>query len=182
MVRAPPTDPHRTSLTAGTSLARCLCASLLACLPACLPACVLACVAGHSVPRWVRFREAPAHHWLPLRRPQRGRDHAAFRAGVARGCHQSRLGRHGACLCAWLVCFVGGEQRCCGLRRFCALRAKWLFDIIRCALSVVTRSTCTALQVGIHPTDAEAFVSMGVTRRAGEDWVSLGGCGGGKCG
>ena len=36
--------------------------------------------------------------------------------------------------------------------------------------------------VGIHPTDAEAFVQMDVTRASGEDWVAAGGCGGGKCG
>eukprot|EP00922_Rhytidocystis_sp_ex-Travisia-forbesii_P021589 GHVS01031614.1.p1 GENE.GHVS01031614.1~~GHVS01031614.1.p1 ORF type:complete len:287 (+),score=67.15 GHVS01031614.1:861-1721(+) len=36
--------------------------------------------------------------------------------------------------------------------------------------------------VGIHPTDAESFTAMGVTRRSGESWVAAGGCGGGKCG
>lgn len=36
--------------------------------------------------------------------------------------------------------------------------------------------------VGIHPTDAEAFVQMDVTRASGADWVAAGGCGGGKCG
>ena len=36
--------------------------------------------------------------------------------------------------------------------------------------------------VGIHPTDAEAFTALGTTRRSGADWVSVGGCGGGKCG
>eukprot|EP00922_Rhytidocystis_sp_ex-Travisia-forbesii_P033951 GHVS01050448.1.p2 GENE.GHVS01050448.1~~GHVS01050448.1.p2 ORF type:complete len:174 (+),score=38.75 GHVS01050448.1:1227-1748(+) len=36
--------------------------------------------------------------------------------------------------------------------------------------------------VGIHPTDAESFTGMSVTRRSGESWVASGGCGGGKCG
>lgn len=36
--------------------------------------------------------------------------------------------------------------------------------------------------VGIHPTDAESFHTMTVTRRSGESWVAAGGCGGGKCG
>eukprot|EP01055_Gregarina_sp_Pseudo9_P005347 Gregarina_sp_Pseudo_9__5346@NODE_636_length_2443_cov_29_971298_g600_i0_p1_GENE_NODE_636_length_2443_cov_29_971298_g600_i0NODE_636_length_2443_cov_29_971298_g600_i0_p1_ORF_typecomplete_len526_score74_31Pyr_redox_2/PF07992_14/9_5e54Pyr_redox_dim/PF02852_22/2_6e25Pyr_redox/PF00070_27/0_00013Pyr_redox/PF00070_27/9_1e11Pyr_redox_3/PF13738_6/0_0095Pyr_redox_3/PF13738_6/3_4e13Pyr_redox_3/PF13738_6/32K_oxygenase/PF13434_6/2K_oxygenase/PF13434_6/4_4e08HI0933_like/PF03486_14/8_5e07HI0933_like/PF03486_14/3 len=36
--------------------------------------------------------------------------------------------------------------------------------------------------VGIHPTDAESFVSLTVTRRSGQDWVASGGCGGGRCG
>jgi thioredoxin reductase (NADPH) len=36
--------------------------------------------------------------------------------------------------------------------------------------------------VGIHPTDAEAFVTMAVTRSSGLDFVAAGGCGGGKCG
>eukprot|EP00301_Raphidiophrys_heterophryoidea_P022651 c675_g1_i1.p1 GENE.c675_g1_i1~~c675_g1_i1.p1 ORF type:complete len:547 (-),score=122.21 c675_g1_i1:129-1769(-) len=36
--------------------------------------------------------------------------------------------------------------------------------------------------VGIHPTDAESFTSMDVTRSSGSSWVAAGGCGGGKCG
>ena len=39
--------------------------------------------------------------------------------------------------------------------------------------------------VGIHPTDAEAFCAMDVTRAqvtSAEDWTATGGCGGGKCG
>ena len=49
----------------------------------------------------------------------------------------------------------------------------------------VTKSDFDDL-VGIHPTDAEAFVQMGVERRDvlnGEaDYTASGGCGGGKCG
>lgn len=36
--------------------------------------------------------------------------------------------------------------------------------------------------IGIHPTDAEAFGLLEVTRRSGESFVASGGCGGGKCG
>eukprot|EP00922_Rhytidocystis_sp_ex-Travisia-forbesii_P033952 GHVS01050449.1.p1 GENE.GHVS01050449.1~~GHVS01050449.1.p1 ORF type:complete len:609 (+),score=96.39 GHVS01050449.1:247-2073(+) len=36
--------------------------------------------------------------------------------------------------------------------------------------------------VGIHPTDAESFCCLSVTRRSGQSWVAAGGCGGGKCG
>ncbi|EZG63622.1 thioredoxin reductase [Gregarina niphandrodes] len=36
--------------------------------------------------------------------------------------------------------------------------------------------------VGIHPTDAESFHSMTITRRSGESFMAAGGCGGGKCG
>jgi len=36
--------------------------------------------------------------------------------------------------------------------------------------------------VGIHPTDAESFCSLAVTRRSGKSWVADGGCGGGVCG
>ena len=35
--------------------------------------------------------------------------------------------------------------------------------------------------VGIHPTDAESFTTLQVTRASGENWVTVG-CGGGKCG
>jgi len=36
--------------------------------------------------------------------------------------------------------------------------------------------------VGIHPTDAESFTVLEVEKSSGEEWVSAGGCGGGKCG
>ncbi|KAF8822671.1 thioredoxin reductase [Cardiosporidium cionae] len=36
--------------------------------------------------------------------------------------------------------------------------------------------------VGIHPTDAESFMGLAVTKSSGESWVAAGGCGGGKCG
>jgi len=36
--------------------------------------------------------------------------------------------------------------------------------------------------VGIHPTDAESFMSALVRRSSGEEFESAGGCGGGKCG
>jgi len=36
--------------------------------------------------------------------------------------------------------------------------------------------------VGIHPTDAESFTTLQVTKSSGEQWESAGGCGGGKCG
>mmetsp|Transcript_19813 Transcript_19813/g.35339 ORF Transcript_19813/g.35339 Transcript_19813/m.35339 type:complete len:166 (+) Transcript_19813:2-499(+) len=36
--------------------------------------------------------------------------------------------------------------------------------------------------IGIHPTDAESFASLQVTKSSGESWVAAGGCGGGKCG
>ncbi|GBE61306.1 thioredoxin reductase [Babesia ovata] len=36
--------------------------------------------------------------------------------------------------------------------------------------------------IGIHPTDAESFVNLTVTKRSGESWVSSQGCGGGRCG
>lgn len=35
--------------------------------------------------------------------------------------------------------------------------------------------------VGIHPTDAEAFTQLTVTKRSGESYL-MSGCGGGKCG
>jgi len=36
--------------------------------------------------------------------------------------------------------------------------------------------------LGIHPTDAEACVSLTVTKSSGQNFVAAGGCGGGKCG
>ncbi|KAH7648799.1 thioredoxin reductase [Cryptosporidium bovis] len=36
--------------------------------------------------------------------------------------------------------------------------------------------------IGIHPTDAESFAYLEITKRSGESYVASGGCGGGKCG
>ncbi|GIX64078.1 thioredoxin reductase [Babesia caballi] len=36
--------------------------------------------------------------------------------------------------------------------------------------------------IGIHPTDAESFMGLTVTKASGESWVAAGGCGGGRCG
>jgi len=36
--------------------------------------------------------------------------------------------------------------------------------------------------VGIHPTDAESFTTLYITKNSGEEWEQAGGCGGGKCG
>ena len=52
------------------------------------------------------------------------------------------------------------------------------------SLAVKKGSTITDFTdlVGMHPTDAEVFTTLETTRRSGHDWVSAGGCGGGKCG
>ena len=36
--------------------------------------------------------------------------------------------------------------------------------------------------VGIHPTDAESFTQLEITKGSGSNWIGRGGCGGGKCG
>mmetsp|Transcript_101738 Transcript_101738/g.232949 ORF Transcript_101738/g.232949 Transcript_101738/m.232949 type:complete len:516 (-) Transcript_101738:222-1769(-) len=36
--------------------------------------------------------------------------------------------------------------------------------------------------VGIHPTDAESFATLEITRASGQAWLAEGGCGGGVCG
>lgn len=36
--------------------------------------------------------------------------------------------------------------------------------------------------VGIHPTNAECFTQLSITKRSGKNWIAAGGCGGGKCG
>jgi len=36
--------------------------------------------------------------------------------------------------------------------------------------------------VGIHPTDAESFTALSITKASAEEYESAGGCGGGKCG
>ena len=36
--------------------------------------------------------------------------------------------------------------------------------------------------IGIHPTNAESFMSMSITRRSGKNFTITDSCGGGKCG
>ncbi|ORM40587.1 Thioredoxin reductase 2 [Babesia sp. Xinjiang] len=36
--------------------------------------------------------------------------------------------------------------------------------------------------IGIHPTDAESFMNLTVTKASGDSWVQSAGCGGGRCG
>lgn len=52
--------------------------------------------------------------------------------------------------------------------------------------SLAVRLGCTKedfdQQFGIHPTDAEAFCDLRVTKSSGESWEAAGGCGGGRCG
>eukprot|EP00371_Babesia_bovis_P000222 XP_001608869.1 thiodoxin reductase [Babesia bovis T2Bo] len=36
--------------------------------------------------------------------------------------------------------------------------------------------------IGVHPTDAESFMNLTVTKASGESWVQSAGCGGGRCG
>ncbi|GFE55788.1 thioredoxin reductase [Babesia ovis] len=36
--------------------------------------------------------------------------------------------------------------------------------------------------IGVHPTDAESFMTLTVTKSSGESWVQPAGCGGGRCG
>lgn len=36
--------------------------------------------------------------------------------------------------------------------------------------------------MSVHPTDAESFMGLTVTKSSGESWVATGGCGGGRCG
>ena len=59
-----------------------------------------------------------------------------------------------------------------------------LFVLFFCSLALKLGATKADFDatVGIHPTDAEAFVQMDVTRSSGAEWVAAGGCGGGKCG
>ena len=84
---------------------------------------------------------------------------------------------------AKLVC-VGDNQRVIGFH-FVGPNAGEVTQGYSLALRLGALKADFDKLIGIHPTDAEALTTMTVKRseiKSKEDFVSVGGCGGGKCG
>jgi thioredoxin reductase (NADPH) len=85
-----------------------------------------------------------------------------------------------SCL-AKLVCLKSRNERVIGFH-FVGPNAGEITQGFGLALRLGATKADFDNTVGIHPTDAEAFMTMSITRESGESWIAAGGCGGGKCG
>lgn len=87
---------------------------------------------------------------------------------------------------AKVVCLRGGddpsEQKVVGLH-FVGPAAGETMQGLALAVNLgATKEDLYDRVLGIHPTNAEAFVDLTITTRSGEDYVQKGGCAGGRCG
>jgi len=80
-----------------------------------------------------------------------------------------------------LVCLKNEDERVVGFH-FVGPNAGEITQGFALALRLGAKKKDFDKTVGIHPTDAESFTAMDITRSSGESWVAAGGCGGGKCG
>ncbi|XP_055388757.1 thioredoxin reductase-like [Condylostylus longicornis] len=80
-----------------------------------------------------------------------------------------------------LVCLKSENERVLGFH-FVGMNAGEITQGYSLALKLGCKKSDFDSVVGIHPTDAESFHSLAITRSSGESWVAAGGCGGGKCG
>lgn len=81
-----------------------------------------------------------------------------------------------------LVCLPSNENKVVGLH-YVGPNAGEIVQGFSMAINMGARkSDFDKRSIGIHPTNAEAFLDLSVTRSSGENWVNLGGCGGGRCG
>ncbi|GBG27729.1 Thioredoxin reductase [Hondaea fermentalgiana] len=87
---------------------------------------------------------------------------------------------------AKVVCHRGGDdpaqQRVIGLH-FVGPAAGETMQGLALAVNLgATKEDLFDRVLGIHPTNAEAFVDLSITTRSGQDYVQQGGCAGGRCG
>ncbi|KAL8454867.1 hypothetical protein Emag_001233 [Eimeria magna] len=80
-----------------------------------------------------------------------------------------------------LVCIKSEGLRVRGVH-FVGPNAGELIQGMAVALKLGAKKSDFDDTVGIHPTNAECFTQLTITKRSGQDWVAAGGCGGGKCG
>ncbi|KNC79621.1 hypothetical protein SARC_07985 [Sphaeroforma arctica JP610] len=82
---------------------------------------------------------------------------------------------------AKLVCLKNENERVVGFH-FIGPNAGEITQGYALALKAGVTKAMFDDTVGIHPTDAESFHALEITRRSGKSWVAEGGCGGGVCG
>ncbi|KAL8435201.1 hypothetical protein ACSSS7_002622 [Eimeria intestinalis] len=80
-----------------------------------------------------------------------------------------------------LVCIKSEGMRVRGVH-FVGPNAGELLQGMAIAVRLGAKKSDFDNTVGIHPTNAECFTQLTITKRSGKDWVAAGGCGGGKCG
>eukprot|EP01125_Pyxidicula_operculata_P017274 TRINITY_DN6045_c2_g1_i4.p1 TRINITY_DN6045_c2_g1~~TRINITY_DN6045_c2_g1_i4.p1 ORF type:complete len:998 (-),score=286.89 TRINITY_DN6045_c2_g1_i4:193-3045(-) len=80
-----------------------------------------------------------------------------------------------------LVCLKSENERVVGFH-FVGPNAGEITQGFALALKLKATKKDFDSVVGIHPTDAESFMSLQIQSSSGEVWESSGGCGGGKCG
>ncbi|CEM19674.1 unnamed protein product [Vitrella brassicaformis CCMP3155] len=80
-----------------------------------------------------------------------------------------------------LVCLRNDNNRVVGFH-YVGLNAGEVTQGFALALRLGATKSDFDKMIGIHPTDAESYCGLTVTRRSGESFVAAGGCGGGKCG
>jgi pyruvate/2-oxoglutarate dehydrogenase complex dihydrolipoamide dehydrogenase (E3) component len=80
-----------------------------------------------------------------------------------------------------LVCIKSDSNRVVGFH-FVGPNAGELTQGFALALRLGAKKADFDKLVGIHPTDAESFCDLSVTRASGENFVAAAGCGGGSCG
>ncbi|KAL8439149.1 hypothetical protein Efla_000664 [Eimeria flavescens] len=80
-----------------------------------------------------------------------------------------------------LVCIKSEGLRVAGVH-FVGPHAGELLQGMAIAVKLGAKKEDFDNTVGIHPTNAECFTQLTITKRSGQDWVAAGGCGGGKCG
>eukprot|EP01038_Epipyxis_sp_PR26KG_P005686 gene5686-7849_t len=87
----------------------------------------------------------------------------------------------GHCCLSKLICLKSQNERVIGFH-FIGPNAGEITQGFALSIKLgATKSDFDDL-VGIHPTDAESFCSMTVTKRSGLSFAAVGGCGGGVCG
>lgn len=82
---------------------------------------------------------------------------------------------------AKLICLKSEGERVIGLH-FVGPNAGEVTQGFTLALTLGATKAHFDDMIGIHPTDAEVFAGLHITRASGLDFQAVGGCGGGKCG
>lgn len=80
-----------------------------------------------------------------------------------------------------LVCLSKQEEKVVGFH-FVGPNAGEVTQGFALAMRLGAKKSDFNKLVGIHPSDAESFCAMGITRRSGVSFTAEGGCGGGVCG
>jgi len=80
-----------------------------------------------------------------------------------------------------LICVAAEDDRVVGVH-FVGPNAGEVIQGMALAMRLGARKADFDRTVGIHPTDAESFMALGITRASGADFEAAGGCGGGTCG